>query len=85
MSFAEPSGARPRNRSSPTARDASSASSPVSGQKLFLTARMTDAGRIHRITLDRFRHLMADDPEISDIVLRASPISADYPRSHPGR
>jgi len=32
---------------------------------------MTDAGRIHRITLDRFRALMADDPEISDILLRA--------------
>jgi thioredoxin reductase (NADPH) len=41
------------------------------GQARFLSARMTDAGRIHRIVLDRFRNLMADDPEISDIVLRA--------------
>jgi thioredoxin reductase (NADPH) len=40
-------------------------------QKRFVSARMTDAGRIHRIGLGRFRDLMADDPEISDIVLRA--------------
>lgn len=42
-----------------------------SGQTLFLTARMTDPGRIHRITPDRFRQLMADDCELSDILLRA--------------
>ena len=41
------------------------------GQARFLSARMTDAGRIHRITLDRFRNLMADDPEVSDMLLRA--------------
>jgi CRP-like cAMP-binding protein len=41
------------------------------GQTLFLGARMTDPGRVHRITLERFQHLMADDPELSDILLRA--------------
>jgi len=41
------------------------------GQTRFVSARMTDAGRIHRIPLGRFRDLMADDPEIGDIVLRA--------------
>jgi thioredoxin reductase (NADPH) len=43
----------------------------LTGQTLFLGARMTDPGRVHRITLDRFRQLMSDDPELSDILLRA--------------
>jgi thioredoxin reductase (NADPH) len=41
------------------------------GQRLILNARMTDPGRIHRISAARFRDLMADDPELSDILLRA--------------
>jgi thioredoxin reductase (NADPH) len=41
------------------------------GQSLYLSGRAVTAGRVHRITLDRFRQLMAEDPELSDILLRA--------------
>ncbi|MCW2494677.1 FAD-dependent oxidoreductase [Jatrophihabitans sp.] len=41
------------------------------GQTLILSARMTDPGRVHRISLESFRRLMADDPELSDLLLRA--------------
>jgi thioredoxin reductase (NADPH) len=42
----------------------------LTGQTAYLTARVTEAGRIHRISPESFRRLMADDPEISDILLR---------------
>ena len=42
----------------------------LTGQTAYLTARVTVAGRIHRISHERFRRLMADDPEISDVLLR---------------
>ena len=41
------------------------------GQTLYLSGRAVAAGRVHRISLDRFRALMAEDPELSDILLRA--------------
>jgi thioredoxin reductase (NADPH) len=43
----------------------------LTGQTTYLTGRVVEAGRIHRIAPERFRHLMADDPEISDVLLRA--------------
>jgi thioredoxin reductase (NADPH) len=43
----------------------------LTGQTVYLTARVTEAGRIHRISHEQFRRLMADDPEISDVLLRA--------------
>ena len=43
----------------------------MTGQTAFLIGRVIEAGRIHRISGDRFRQLMADDPEISDVILRA--------------
>jgi thioredoxin reductase (NADPH) len=42
----------------------------LTGQTAFLTARVTEAGRIHRISRDSFRRLMADDPEFSEVLLR---------------
>ncbi len=41
------------------------------GQSRYLGARAVTAGRIHRISLEGFRALMAEDPELSDILLRA--------------
>ena len=41
------------------------------GQTLYLGGRAVTPGRVHRISLERFRDLMAEDPELSDILLRA--------------
>jgi thioredoxin reductase (NADPH) len=41
------------------------------GQNWYVSVRAVVAGRIHRITVERFRDLMAEDPELSDILLRA--------------
>lgn len=43
----------------------------LTGQTLYLTGRVVESGRILRISPARFRDLMADDPELSDLVLRA--------------
>jgi thioredoxin reductase (NADPH) len=43
----------------------------LTGQIAYLTARVVEAGRIHRISPEQFRRLMADDPELSDVLLRA--------------
>ena len=43
----------------------------LTGQTVYLTARVVEAGQIHRIAPERFRHLMADDPEICDVLMRA--------------
>ena len=42
----------------------------LSGQAVYLTARMTTAGSIHRITPTELRRLMADDADLSEILLR---------------
>lgn len=54
----------------------------LTGQTAYLTGRVTDAGRILRLTRQRFRDLMADDPEISDILLRAFLARRDLLRSN---
>jgi thioredoxin reductase (NADPH) len=43
----------------------------LTGQAVYLIARVVDAGRVHRITPTRFREVMAEDPELSDILLEA--------------
>src|SRR6059058_5827186 len=43
----------------------------LSGQALYLTGRMREAGRIHRISSADFRRLMAGDAELSDLILKA--------------
>lgn len=39
-------------------------------QTVYLTARVAEAGRIHRISPARFRDVMQEEPEISDLLLR---------------
>jgi thioredoxin reductase (NADPH) len=43
----------------------------LTGQSAYLTARVREAGRVHRIAPDGFRRLMAEDAQLSDLILRA--------------
>ena len=43
----------------------------LTGQAVYLIARVVEGGRVHRITPASFRRLMAEDPELSDILLEA--------------
>ena len=43
----------------------------LTGQTVYLTARVVEAGRIVRIPPDRFRRIMAREPELSNLLLRA--------------
>jgi thioredoxin reductase (NADPH) len=43
----------------------------LTGQAVYLMARVTDAGHLHRITPARLRQVMAEDPDLSDILLEA--------------
>jgi thioredoxin reductase (NADPH) len=55
----------------------------LTGQTAYLTARVTEAGRIRRISHESFRRLMADDPEISDVLLRTFLARRDLLRDSP--
>ncbi|PPF82732.1 thioredoxin reductase [Subtercola sp. Z020] len=43
----------------------------LTGQTLYLTARVLQPGILHHISPPRFRRLMADEPDLSDLLLRA--------------
>jgi thioredoxin reductase (NADPH) len=43
----------------------------LTGQLTYVTGRVSEAGRIHRISAEGFRRLMDEDPELSDLLLRA--------------
>jgi thioredoxin reductase (NADPH) len=43
----------------------------LTGQVVYLTSRVSESGRVHRIAPEQFRRLMAEDPELSDILLKA--------------
>jgi thioredoxin reductase (NADPH) len=43
----------------------------LTGQAVYLIARVVENGRVHRIAPARFRRLMAEDTELSDILLEA--------------
>jgi thioredoxin reductase (NADPH) len=43
----------------------------LTGQAVYLIARVVEGGRVHRIAPARFRHLMAEDPDLSDVLLEA--------------
>ena len=43
----------------------------LTGQAVYLIARVVEGGRVHRIAPARFRQLMAEDPELSDLLLEA--------------
>ncbi len=56
----------------------------LTGQSTYLTARVTDGGRVTRVPPAQFRRLMDEDPELSDIVLRALLSRREYLRSGEG-
>src|SRR4051794_27047938 len=43
----------------------------LTGQSAYLTAVVSSGGIVHAMTRERFRLLMAQDPELSDVILRA--------------
>ena len=43
----------------------------LTGQMVYLTARVIEPGRVHRISPEQFRRVMAEDVELSDILLTA--------------
>jgi thioredoxin reductase (NADPH) len=43
----------------------------LTGQYTYLTARVVERARVHRISPPQLRRLMAQDPELSDLLLRA--------------
>lgn len=55
----------------------------LTGQTGYLMGRVVKARRIHRIAPERFRRLMADDPEISDVLLRTFLARRDLLRDSP--
>lgn len=52
----------------------------LTGQTVYLVARVLEAGRIRRIAPARFRRLLAEDPEISDVVIRTFLARRDFLR-----
>src|SRR5271168_954285 len=55
----------------------------LTGQTAYLMARVSEAGRIHRISRGRFRRLMATEPDLSDILLRTFLARRDLLRDGP--
>ncbi|MCU1700406.1 MAG: cyclic nucleotide-regulated FAD-dependent pyridine nucleotide-disulfide oxidoreductase [Mycobacterium sp.] len=55
----------------------------LTGQTAHLMARVTETGRIHRITRAQFRRLMATEPDLSDILLRTFLARRDLLRDGP--
>jgi thioredoxin reductase (NADPH) len=55
----------------------------LTGQTAYLMARVTEAGRIHRISRAQFRRLMAGEPDLSDILLRTFLARRDLLRDGP--
>jgi thioredoxin reductase (NADPH) len=43
----------------------------LTGQYTYLTARVVERARVHRISPPQLRRLLAEDPELSDLLLRA--------------
>jgi thioredoxin reductase (NADPH) len=55
----------------------------LTGQTAYLLARVTEAGRIHRISRAQFRRLMDTEPDLSDILLRTFLARRDLLRDGP--
>ncbi|HEX3545970.1 MAG TPA: FAD-dependent oxidoreductase [Mycobacterium sp.] len=55
----------------------------LTGQTAYLMARVTETGRIHRITRQQFWRLMATEPDLSDILLRTFLARRDLLRGGP--
>ena len=43
----------------------------LTGQTVYLTARVSEAGTVYRIGPEAFRRVMSEDPELSDLLLKA--------------
>ena len=43
----------------------------LTGQRTYLTARVLEPSILHHISPERFRRVMADEPDLSDVLLRA--------------
>jgi thioredoxin reductase (NADPH) len=56
----------------------------LTGQAAYLTARVVEPGRIYRISPAQFRRVMADDPEVSDVLLQTFLTRRDMLRSGAG-
>lgn len=52
----------------------------LTGQRVYLTARVSEAGAVCRVSADSFRRLMAEDPELSDLLLKAFLARREYLR-----
>jgi thioredoxin reductase (NADPH) len=50
----------------------------LTGQAVYLIARAVKGGRVHRISPARFRQLMAEDPELSNILLETFRARREY-------
>ncbi|HEV7657900.1 MAG TPA: FAD-dependent oxidoreductase [Mycobacteriales bacterium] len=57
----------------------------LTGQNQYLTALVTEGGRVHRIDLTGFRRAMAEDPALSDVLLRALLTRRERLRDSPAR
>jgi thioredoxin reductase (NADPH) len=55
----------------------------LTGQTAYLIGRVADAGRIHRISREQFRRVLAEDPEVSDILVRTFLARRDLLRGGP--
>lgn len=55
----------------------------LTGQNGYLIGRVLTAGRLHRVSPEQFRRLMADDPEISAVLLAAFLARRDRLRASP--
>ena len=53
----------------------------LTGQAAYLTARVVEAGTIHRLARDQFRRLMAEDADVSDLLLRTFLARRDFLRN----
>jgi thioredoxin reductase (NADPH) len=55
----------------------------LTGQTVYLTARVSQAGTVSRVPRDSFRRLMAEDPELSDLLLKAFLARREFLRDSP--
>ena len=54
----------------------------LTGQTAYLTARVVEAGTIHRLARDQFRRLMAEDADVSDLLLQTFLARRDFLRNN---
>ena len=56
----------------------------LTGQSVRLTARVVQSGHIHRISPSQFKRLMAEDPDLSDVLMRTFLARRDLLRAGSG-